>query len=338
MSRSTTQFQLSKLGRKNSSPKCFWVITCYFNPCQYQNRLQNYVRFAHNLAQQRVQLLTVELSLTAEQAHLKPDSCTKYVSVVEQDVLWAKEQLLNIAEQHLPAECTQICWCDCDVLFKDPGWAWKSSDLLQQHRIIQPFSEAIFLGPTETPNQYGSFQPSVSFARHYLKKKGSLVQQPDILEGHPGYAWAMRRDIWRQCGGLYDKCILGHADIVMGVAFTHNVSRDGPIADDWEAHWNPGWSVYLQHDIRKWQQRICEIIKGDVGCMHGQVFHLWHGPRENRQYHNRGVMLADFNPALHLERGANHLYHWTLSAKSIKLDEACKLYFQKRKEDQARVK
>lgn len=338
MSRSSTHFQLSVLGRKRNGPSALWVITCYFNPCNYQNRLQNYKRFAHNLRQQSVQLLTIELCARPEAAHLDQTTCTRYVQVVETDVLWAKEQLLNIAERHLPAECTQICWCDCDVLFKDPQWAWATSDLLQRHRVLQPFAKCIFLGPEETPNNYGAFSDSLGFAMYYAQKKQTILGQGDILVGHPGYAWAMRRDIWRQIGGLYDKCILGHADIVMGVAFTHQVARDGPVPTTWEPAWDPGWSVALKDNVRAWQAYVSTVVQGDVGFLPGFIFHLWHGPRDNRQYHVRGQLLADFDPDVHLARGDNGLYHWTPAALALKLDEKCKLYFEKRKEDQQRVK
>lgn len=335
MSRGRQNFCLSRLGRHLSGPADLWVITCYFNPCRYQNRLQNYARFAQNLKQQKVNLLTVELGFSRD---LDPALATQHLFIQESDVLWAKERLLQIALEKLPASCRYVVWCDCDILFADRDWAWQTIEALQTHRVIQPFSKCFFLGALETPEKHGMFSPSLSFARWYHRFARSVTHTPHVLgEGHPGYVWAARRDVLQRIG-FYDKCILGHADIVMAVAFSHNVARDGPFPQAWEPHWTPGWSPALQEDIRAWQTLTADVVQGDLGFLPGNIYHLWHGPRSNRNYGNRGYLLQDFDPSIHLALSSLQTWRWTPLARAAQVDQRCLLYFQQRQEDDRRIK
>lgn len=335
MSRSPSNYCLSKLGRDHGSPDNLWVITCYFNPCQYQNRYHNYIKFAQGLQKQKVNLLTVELG---ERSTLPTALATKHIALIESDVLWAKERLLQIALDALPITCRYVVWCDCDILFGDSDWAWQTVQALQTYRVIQPFSKCFFLGALETPQKHGMFSPSLSFARWYQRRARTVTHTEHVLgEGHPGYVWAARRDVLQRIG-FYDKCILGHADVVMAVAFSHCESRDGLFPLSWEPHWTPGWSVALQQDVRAWQAKAAEVVQGDLGFLPGNIFHLWHGPRSNRNYGNRGYLLQDFDPAQHLMLSPVQTWRWTPAAKEAQVDQRCLLYFQQRQEDDRRLK
>lgn len=314
----------------------FYVITTYFNPCHYANRFENYLRFARGLRDQHVNLLTVELSHN-NSFDLSPDVCDKYVPVQQTDVLWAKERLLNIALQQLPPECTQVCWVDCDILFQRPQWAFLCSELLKNHRVVQPFGTCIFLGPDESPTKHKSFQPNGSFARYYIHalQQKTFINSPDVLKAHPGYAWAARREVLERIQGFLDICILGHADLAMGLAFCHALHRDGPIPDTWEKYWDPGWGPALKTAVRQWQQRVCAVVHGDVSYVQGEIYHLWHGPSKARQYTSRGELLKEFDPAIHISRTEAGLWAWTDAAKTLALDKKILKYFENRKEDSA---
>lgn len=317
----------------------FWAVTCYFNPCRYENRFRNYMEFKSRLRAQRVQLLTIELCTTAEAAHLRKGVSDKYVCVVESDVLWAKERLLNIALDHLPRECREVCWCDCDIVFEWDRWATACSSLLKKHRIVQPWATAVFMGPGETIEKLkktaGRFRPSTSFALAYVKNNGSLVDSEVLLKAHPGYAWAARRDVLRRIGGFYDHAVLGHGDIVMALGFSHSERRDGPVR--WPQHWNPGWSDVLKEDALEWQRRASHIVDGDVASLGGTIYHMWHGPKRNRAYDTRGTALQQFDPCIHLELGVpSNMWKWTKAARDLGIDKSCKRYFKSRQEDDQR--
>lgn len=259
---------------------------------------------------------------------------------VQPDVLWAKERLLNIGLQNLPPECTQVCWCDCDVLFKRPRWAQLCSELLKRHRVVQPFATTVFLGPAETPEKHTQFRTSPGFARFYTHtmRQKSLINTDQVLLSHPGYAWAARRDVLERMGGFYDRCILGHGDIVMALAACHSLVRDGPIPEEFEPGWSPDWGAALTQDVREWQRRPSAIVDGDVAYVQGEVYHLWHGPKRNHNYGNRGALIRDYDPAKHLEPSpTSDMWRWSQEAKRIGLDQRCLAYFKARREDDKRT-
>lgn len=324
----------------------FWVVSCYFNPCNYTNRASNYLRFAEGLRKQNVNLLMVQLRRHSDEVTIPAHTCTKVVDVIEPDVLWAKERLLNIALKSLPPECTQVCWCDCDILFGRDDWAMACSHLLEYHKVLQPFQEAIFLAPNETPQNHTRFLPNTSFAyRHAQRRRQGLFgfashhQQTSqdaeaIYSAHPGYAWAAQREVLERINGLCDICIMGHGDLVMALAFTHDPALEGPLPDQWTGQWEPAWSNLLKLEVRRWQQHASEVVAGDVIACLGRIYHLWHGPKRARQYHQRAHLLCDFNPARHLQRSpGSDTWQWTPLAKSIGLDQRAEAYFAKRNED-----
>ena len=211
------------------------------------------------------------------------------------------------------------------------------SRLLDQHMVVQPFQTAIFLGPDETPASHGTaYAPLESFAAAYCRGgRATLVDSPNVLKSHPGYVWAARRSALVKMGLFYDRCILGHGDIVMGLAFSHNPERYGAIADRWDAHWDPGWSLALKKDVREWQRRASEVVKGDVSFLPGRIYHLYHGSNKSRAYGQRGKILKDFDPAVHLgEDKGSGMWTWTEAAHAEGLPEAAHRYFRLRCEDQ----
>ena len=317
-----------------------WVITSYFNPCNYENRRRNYDIFARSLAQQGVHLLTVELACTEDGFTLEQEDATVMVRRVSADVMWHKERLLNIAIRSLPPSCGKVCWCDCDITFERADWAARTSEALDRYPVVQPFSSGIFLGPGDTPARYSKrFRPTTSFARYYVhdKRGESLVGSEDILRGHPGYAWAARRDVLHQLGGLFDECVIGHADVVMAVGFSHSVERCGPIPDAWEPHWQCGWSPQLTARARAYQRRAADVVAGNIAYLGGNVFHHWHGPCKSRNYGVRGRILGQFNPERDLTSDApDQPWRWTEDALATKLPEGVYVYFQTRQEDAAR--
>jgi hypothetical protein len=139
--------------------------------------------------------------------------------------------------------------------------------------------------------------------------------------------------------GFYDRCILGHGDMVMALAFCHNPQLEGEIPDDtWETHWDPGWSDTLKKDARAWQRKASHVVAGDVGFCNGEIYHLFHGCKKNRNYDHRGKALTNFDPAIHLHLDkTTHMWAWTRQAHEDGLVQACLKYFKNRKEDDTRV-
>jgi hypothetical protein len=94
--------------------------------------------------------------------------------------------------------------------------------------------------------------------------------------GHVGFAWGARRDVLSRCL-LYDKALVGSGDHIMAHAAAGQMNHpciEKVFKDDIE-------------DIRRWSARFATATKTYVGYVPGDLYHIWHGDVEKRQYLKR---------------------------------------------------
>jgi hypothetical protein len=79
-----------------------FVITTYFNPCGYKNRLENYHLFMAGMKKAGVNCITIECVFEDQDFEL-PESID-VIRIRAKSLLWQKERLLNLAASwlHLP--------------------------------------------------------------------------------------------------------------------------------------------------------------------------------------------------------------------------------------------
>ena len=235
------------------------------------------------------------------------------------DLLWHKERLINLAIQHAPAD-HDIAWVDADLLFDNWDWVAQTQQMLRRYPTGQLFSTIQFLGPHGTPI------PWFKGDRTGLRKSIAMLdtgQRPGMGYA-PGGAWAARRELLDDIGGLWDKHITGAGDMVWWSAVSgHPFSAHLSLA-----------SEHLQRSAAEWAKRVREETGGQIGCVTGNVRHLWHGRRSDRQYESRHFqqrMLA-FDPDRHIEPNEHGLYRWTPEAPAD-LRADVERYFRDRNED-----
>jgi GT2 family glycosyltransferase len=221
---------------------------------------ENYHRFVAATEAAGVPVFVIECAI-GNAAFWVPDR-PGLVRVRAPHVGWHKERLLNILEQVVPPRFTKLAWLDADVLFDDPAWAAKAETLLDQHPVIQLFDSAAWLQPDNTAvgRVWSGF--AAAFA--------STRIAPSEADAHPGFAWAMQRDLWRQHGGLLDRAATMGADSAMAYA--------------WCGCEPPAVYVDGSQVIAKWCLRARRLVAGRVGALPGRIRHLWHGPYGWRQY------------------------------------------------------
>jgi hypothetical protein len=303
-----------------------YAVTSYFNSARYQTKLNNYRLFRSQLA---VPLITVELSFDGE-FELAPTDADVMVQLHGGAVLWQKERLLNVALQHLPADCDAVAWIDNDVLFANDSWVEQAQQKLKQYPMAQLFSRSVDLGPGETdimvePEYYSQGL----IARIESTGMSALERQSKYSWGHPrrevmpGLAWCIRRDVIDQ-HGFYDAMIMGAADRMFLHAAYGKISQVPSTVPMTESH----FSHYL-----KWAQPFYDTVQGSVGYIDNTAYHLWHGEIPNRQYWDRhdAVVKLGFDPATDITVGDNGAWHWARSVPE--LENYCIDYFQQRLED-----
>lgn len=303
-----------------------WAITCYFNPAGYRRRRQNYHTFRDRLA---LPLITVELSHRPE-FDLTPGDADVLIQLHTPDVMWQKERLLNHALTHLPAECDQVAWLDCDIVFASDAWVDQTSRALKEYAVIEPFSHVYELA-ADADIDAASPDESVLRGCSLAHVLAQGLAPPDLLRGsirvkhgcNCGTAWAARRDVLEQFG-FYDACIIGSGNRAMASAI---IGRP----DD-AVHALRMNAQQTGHYLA-WARPYQQALGGTLGYIDQTVYHLWHGDLANRGYTQRHDEFArhDFDPVRDISIDEGGFWRW--SSDKPDMHEYVRRYFGSRRED-----
>jgi len=303
-------------------PTDLGIVTSYFNPCRFRARAENFERFIEPIRAAGIPIVIVEARFEDEEFTL--DERHASLRVEARDLMWQKERLLDLGTGWLPAHCTKVAWLDADVLFEDPEWATRTSELLDVAAVVQPFANAVrlsrgALAPRDGDDTYESF------ASMYVNHPESLAHGKYDLHGHTGFAWAAHRDLIAR-HGLYDASIGGSADHMMAHAFAadlgsrciHRMVGNG--------------GRHLAH-FRRWARRVDEVVRGRLTFAPGRLLHLWHGTLGNRRYADRNKELRAhaFDPNVDIRVGATGCWEW--ASEKPDLHAWSRRYFAERRED-----
>lgn len=313
--------------------RTLYVIAVVSNPVRWASRAKLYREFAERMAVPGVQLVTVEQAFGDRPFVLTQPDSRWHVQVragAESEV-WVKESLINIGFRHLAGQAPEwryAAWIDADVQFVRPDWASETVEALQHHRVVQPFSHAIDLMPSmHHRGDTESFCYAYWNEPELLEKcAGRGYGKPPIPAHklHPGYAWALRREVWEGIKGLIDWCPMGSADHHMAWAFV------GKIAEAIDGY---ATSPAYRRRAHEFQARCEEHVMHDLGYVPGTLLHHWHGKKRERFYVERKAALAKtgFCPDRDLTYNAQGLL--VLQGKNLKLRDALRRYFRSRNED-----
>jgi hypothetical protein len=303
-----------------------WAITTFFNPMRYQRRLLNYRLFRERL---NLPLVAIELAYGAD-FELTENDADILVQLRGKDVMWQKKRLLNVALQHLPSACRKFVWVDCDVIFETDDWPERVSRLLDRFPIVQPFSHLQHMPRNWRPCEGGTLpeftQQSVTFMiASGMPASASMagVDETRLRSNAPGVCWAARRELLEQ-HGFYDTSVVGGDDRAMATAaygcFEEAIHR--LCMNNWQG------KRYLA-----WAKPFYETVRGEVGVLEGNLFHLWHGEMINRRSVSRyeGLQPFDFNPFEDIAIDDNGSWRW--NTNKPEMHEYVRDYFASRKED-----
>lgn len=278
------------------------AICCHFNPQGYARPLANYWRFRK--AFRGCPLWTIELSFDGQ----FQIPFARHVTGRPRNLMWQKERLLNLLAAELPDHVDMIAWVDADVLFLNPDWARETERALEEYPVVQLFRSAHFL------DQHGQVcRVRPSFGEFIRKPAGT----PNAMVA-PGFGWAARREVFP----LFDANICGGGDKML--------------AEGWRGNWQAlapnmtkAWYVALRESL----DRPTAMLTGRIGCINGDLIHLWHGRMSDRNYQNRYERLHKhlFDPKADLALDDNGLWHW--NSDKPEMHAAVAQYFAERRED-----
>jgi hypothetical protein len=245
------------------------VLMVMFNPMSSVRIVQNWLYVWNKMAAAGIPVFGAELVFPWQKPALA--DCFKTLTVRSDSIMFHKEKLLQRLEQDLPATYTKVCPIDCDIVFARPDWYDAVSTALDEHAIVQPYSMCHWMGPDlRTP---------------VMSNPSAVVKLPEIravfskgitdrLNGHPGFAMAMRRGlglqfVWTVVGGG-DAVLFRTVSKLPGEFFYNKMRKlmEAPVTE------------YMDH--------ITGLdLKGDPAFVDGDIWHLWHGPLKGRQYYDR---------------------------------------------------
>ena len=292
-----------------------YVVTCVFNPEGYKSRYKLYNNFVEYLNKfHNVELWTVELIFEGQDFAVTNEKCPTHIQLKTNEVLWYKENLLNIGISKLPPQAKYIAWIDADIEFENEEWVKDTIVALNRHSFVQLFKEANDLGPD------GEI---VSHDKSFVYKWINGTWDPK-KRGRSGLAWAATREALNNVGGLIDWGIVGSGDWFMAFSLTNQMA-------DSSLHTKSGG--HSSASMKAWADKCTQYINKNVGYVDGTINHFWHGKKSDRGYNWRWKILSEneFNPLSDLEYHQNGLIK--LKANKPKLLEDIKLYFQSRTED-----
>lgn len=288
-----------------------WVVCCISNPARYKTRYALYREFRrHVLEDLRLPLLTVEASIKHMDFKLsetklenrdiesKGVHCNgvRFIDIrVRGDSwVWLKENLWNVGTQNLPLDCKYVLFCDADIRFSDRHAPHEIVTALQTHKVVQPWTSCVDLGPRDEVLQvHKSFMACVEeglpwkfekersdggHVKYVIPRKGGIANL-----FHPGYAIAWRRSALDRVGGLIESGIAGAGDHHMCAALIGQCDKSFP----------SGVHENYKKVIRDWQKRAEEVVRGDYGSVRGTILHYFHGPKANRKYVERWQLLVE---------------------------------------------
>jgi hypothetical protein len=308
-----------------------YVVTVVFNPVRSRTRWKHAEDFSRYMAQTGAKLYIVEVAFGDREFVLAELAGPNYLALRTSDMLWIKENAMNLGVQRFPPTWKYGACIDADIGFVREDIADETVQQLQHYAVVQMFSQWISLSLNQESLGVGS-----SFLE--LWQQGTLTREwsdayypyprrhMKELPGAPGGATAFRREAWDALGGLIDWTILGSGDSYMANALVGRV----------EQVLSKRFHARYRELILEWQARAERSIRRNVGVVKGLMLHHWHGSHAKRGYETRNQILIDhqFNPDLDLKRDWQGLYQ--LTGRSIALRDAVRRYFQERDED-ARV-
>ena len=266
------------------------------------------------MVQQDVPLMTVEIAFKNRPFEVTTSTDPWNVQLRSSHVIWHKERGLNIGIKKLyevMPDFDKFCWIDADVLFLNPNWNSDADRALDHFQVIQLFSQVGHL------TQNNEIQWTCKGVFHeWIHKKGFYQNPPMPLKyiagGHPGLAWAMRRDTYEQLKGLLDFTISGSGDLMMCNALIGNVLLST----------KPGISEGFKKALQAWQTRCDDNIKGNVGYVPGCVVDYFHGKSENRGYEKRWDIMSfhNFNPDTDIRTAPNGLWEFVGNKPQLEQD------------------
>jgi len=267
------------------------IVSCFFNPQNSKYRLKAFDIFYDKIKHLNHQIIECVIGDSKPQLNY-PNIKTIHTK----NLLWHKETLLNKVISELPQKYKYVFWIDADVIFTNNNWLVDGVEQLKTNNIIQPFKYCFHLDKDQIKSDkvVTDLNKKIwrSFCSNYVENKSWMDNDYDT-HGHVGFAWGAKREILDTIP-LYDKALIGGADHIIAHASANQINHCCIS------------KAFIENidEINIWSEKFAKLIDGKIGFVEGELYHIWHGDIEKRQYlkrihnfsaHNKNITQKDIN-------------------------------------------
>lgn len=288
-------------------------VCVIFNPHNYRSRIRLYHEFASYIAFSGVKLFTVEIAYGDRPFEVTTPYNKWNLQLRTNHILWHKERALNLGIEQiekLVPDVKYIAVLDADIRFTDPYWPGSAVEALHHHKVIQLFSQCIYLDPKN------EMMWSCKSRFYHWANRGYHQKPPKplkyIANGHPGMAWAFRMETLKHLGGLLDFSITGSGDTHMANALMGDVIFNS----------RPGMSKGFHDRLKEWEVLAMKHVNLNIGYIDGACCHYWHGKSDKRGYDKRWDITCfhQFDPDTDIVIEENGLYAYAGNKSMLEYD------------------
>ncbi len=261
------------------------IVSCFFNPQNSPYRIKAFKIFYESIKHLNHSIIECVIGDAQPQLEESPNIKRVYT----ENLLWHKESLLNKMIAELPKRYKYVFWIDADVIFTNLDWLVDGVKQLKTNNIIQPFEYCVHLDKDETepsfsmkplrntyfPNQRNN-KVWRSFCANYENTDNIWRDENYNNHGHVGFAWAARREVLASVP-LYDRALIGGADHIIAHAAAGQIAHScitKSFTDNLD-------------EVNEWSRDFFKVVQGKIGSVPGDLYHIWHGDIDKRQYLKR---------------------------------------------------
>jgi hypothetical protein len=299
------------------------IIVPFFNVHSNQMLLENFDNFRRELTED---VFVIEAAFGDEPFLIKESEDFVRIRGTEENFMWQKERLLNIALSKLPPQYTDIAWLDADILFDNKNWVEEMQAALDKFCFVQLFQTVSWLNKDGSSDI--SFNTIVEQGKNLFSVGGDGEAQDNGF--HPGFAWAARREVLEKTG-WFDQHICGNGDSFIYYAIAGHL-----LAGNYLMIKNK--LLGFNYCFLKFKRKISQAgAIGSLSNISGHVRHMYHGDFKERDYAGRQRFMIDaqFDPVEDLEIGDNGLYKWgNKNENTLVLSSRLLEYFKQRNKDE----
>lgn len=242
------------------------------------------------------------------------------------NVMWIKENLLNIAVQHLPENWSSAVVVDRDTFFCNQNWATECEESLNYYDVVQPWSSYYFLDKNNNIDTQIKIRDNND---GFVKR----IYEKNCIRGHPGFSWGFSRKFYSKIGSFFDKNIVGGGDTIFTHGLISGLLRDEDLLLLFERQFS---STYKRCIDPEYTNYINKAKNSKFGYLEGTVLHYYHGSIENRQYNSRYDYLCEKKYNCSIDTFYNCDKVLCLTDSGLRLESDIKKYFELREKNNDR--